>query len=215
MSAPRHFSRISVILVFVACLLSAVFAPCAFAKLSDIGSSSNKNAIETTIKPTIAEAIKDVEESAKDTAGTTQAVLKTTVAEMVSAAAGLNGRYVSFAGEAVGGVIAADGSNVWVNIGGRDSLIGVYMTKEQASQIEYQGAYNVKGSEMEIKGTLNTSCAEHDGELDVHAAEVSVVSPGGEVEKALSTKKFALAAALLVAGACLYLLYYRRKQAAR
>lgn len=93
-----------------------------------------------------------------------------TVAELVAAEPELDGTLVSFAGEAIGEPIDADDDHKWVNVSGGDKLVGVLMTNEQVDQITNYGAYDVKGSELQIAGTLNTSCTDHDGELDVHAA---------------------------------------------
>ena len=91
----------------------------------------------------------------------------------------LDGTYVSFNGEAIGDIIQADDEHKWVNILGEDSsMIGVYMTNEQAAKISILGNYHKHGDTLEIVGLYSVACKEHQGELDVHASEVNVLEEG-------------------------------------
>lgn len=137
----------------------------------------------------------------------------TTVAELVAADPALDGTEVRFVGEAIGEPIIADEGHVWVNVAGQGKLIGVYMSDEQAALIENYGHYLVEGTDLEIAGVFDTSCSMHDGELDVHAGHVDVVSPGGAMVGDDGTWKLYAGGFLLAAGSVMWLVYrYRRRR---
>lgn len=138
---------------------------------------------------------------------------ETTVADLVAANPVLDGTEVRFVGEAIGEPIDADVGHVWVNVAGQEKLIGVYLTNDQAEQITDYGGYLVEGTQLQITGTFDTSCSMHDGELDVHADNVSTVSSGGTVSGDEGTWKLYAGGSLIVAGAVMWLVYrYRRRK---
>jgi hypothetical protein len=99
-------------------------------------------------------------------------------AEVVEMGPDLDGETIVVEGEAVGDVLRAMGGGKWVNVLGDEVGLGVWMDDEQVAQIEYLGNYQQSGDRIRVTGGLNTQCAQHGGEFDLHAERVEVVEPG-------------------------------------
>jgi hypothetical protein len=131
------------------------------------------------------------------------------VPEIVSEAHELDGRTVTFEGEAIGEALRADRRTVWVNVLDEGTAIGVWMPKEMAARIARFGSYRQTGDTVRVTGTLNLACDQHGGDLDVHAASLEVVAAGKPrservrpLEALVGAAGFAIAgAAVLVARA--------------
>lgn len=109
-----------------------------------------------------------------------EVVVNTRIAVLASVNRALDKTEVRFTGEAVGEVIDAGTGYRWVNVcdnGGNS--IGVYMTDEQAEHVVNCGDYKTAGTVLDITGAYYISCDTHQGALDVHASQVSLVDAGG------------------------------------
>jgi len=190
--------RVLLGMVISACLVGSA-APVAGAVTYDRGYSSSPYASQQdSSDPSVDESL--------------GVALQMTVSELTSADPVMAGSLVSFAGEAIGEPIDADAGHKWVNVSGGGSLIGVYMTDEEAAQITNYGAYGVKGTELDIVGTFDTSCEQHGGDLDVHAAKVGVVSPGGRLSIDPGVWKLYLGVGLMALGGAAWILYRIRRR---
>lgn len=110
-----------------------------------------------------------------------EVVVNTRIAVLASVNRALDKTEVRFTGEAVGEIIDADDEHKWVNVcdnGGNS--IGVYMTDEQAEHVVNCGDYKTTGTVLDITGAYYIACDAHQGALDVHASQVSLVDAGGE-----------------------------------
>lgn len=110
-----------------------------------------------------------------------EVVVNTRIAVLASVNRALDKTEVRFTGEAVGEIIDADDGHKWVNVcdnGGNS--IGVYMTDEQAEHVVNCGDYKTTGTVLDITGAYYIACDAHQGALDVHASQVSLVDAGGE-----------------------------------
>lgn len=117
-----------------------------------------------------------------------QVVVDTRIGVLTTVNRALDDATVSFSGEVVGEVLNAEDGYKWVNLLGSDgSCVGVYLSETDAGMIAHVGNYSTTGTTLQIKGVYHTSCSEHQGELDVHAAEVSVVDAGGTVSHAMDS----------------------------
>lgn len=121
----------------------------------------------------------------------------------------LDGAMVRFTGEAIGEDLHADADHRWVNVLSEGTAVGVYVTNEQAAQIEVYGDYGSQGAIVEVVGNVNVGCDQHAGEFDVHATEFTVISPGATVEHPVVPAK-AVAAGIALALALLEARLYRR-----
>lgn len=121
------------------------------------------------------------------------------ISELVTADTFHDGQTVQVQGEVVGDLIAdeSDSSYCWVSLQelGVESpaVVSVYMTREFASQIDSWGHYGQQGTTLQVMGTFNLSCVDHQGLSDIHAQTVSVVEKGKEIRNEASSIEFTLA----------------------
>lgn len=124
---------------------------------------------------------------------------------LLSAGERQNNREVMFTGEAVGEPIYADDQNVWINTKSDNAMIGVFMTSDQAAQIASFARYEQTGDMLQVCGTYHLACAQHNGELDVHASIVSIDAPGEEVKDPVASWTYAYGVIMIVIGCILFL----------
>jgi len=62
---------------------------------------------------------------------------------------------------------------------------------------------------VKIRGTFNAACAEHGGDMDIHATSLEVVTPGRVVREPVKFVKLGIALALLALAATLWVAYRR------
>ena len=139
-------------------------------------------------------------------------VTSTTVSALLADNGTLSGQQVSFFAEAIGDPIRSEDGRIWVNVLGDGQLIGVCMTPEQVESITNWGGYCVKGTELQITGTLDLSCSSHGGNLDIHADNVAVISPGGAFAENVQYGELYAGIALVCLGAGLWALYALRRR---
>ena len=124
------------------------------------------------------------------------------VTDLVERAAELDGRRVALEGEAIGSPMIRD-SGAWVNIADRSGALGVWMGAETARGIARFGSYGAVGDTLRVTGVFHRACAEHGGDMDVHADGTIVTAPGRPVAHPVPAGRVvaALALALVAAGA--------------
>lgn len=140
--------------------------------------------------------------------------LTTTVPTLVTYTAADDGRLVTFSGEAIGEALRSDGDFVWVNVLEGGTAVGVHVHRDVADRIDGFGDWGRTGSIIDVVGTVNIACPEHEGDFDVHARELVVVEPSVPREHPLSPWKIPVAAAAGLTGAVLlgYLRTLRRRE---
>lgn len=99
-------------------------------------------------------------------------------AEVVAIDRARDGSVITVEGEAIGEDLRALGGGRWVNILGDGVGLGIWMPEEMAEKIEYFADYRHSGDVIRVTGVVNIACDEHNGEFDVHARELTVVSRG-------------------------------------
>ena len=100
--------------------------------------------------------------------------------EIVSLPPSEGGLDVTMEGEAILAALRSDEGHVFVNLLQDDTAVGVWMSRVQADRIDGFGRYGRSGTFLRVEGVVNVACAQHGGDLDVHAARVEVVSPAQE-----------------------------------
>lgn len=131
------------------------------------------------------------------------------VSDLVSAHHSLDGREVIFFGEAIGEALGGHRDWKWVNVLGATDAVGVVIPAEWVGRIDRFGDYQEFGSRVRVEGILNIACAEHGGDLDVHATALEVVEPGRDRPDEASPIRFVGAGGLVVFGLGLFALYGR------
>jgi hypothetical protein len=90
-----------------------------------------------------------------------------------------DGKTVSFKGEVLQDLMARkDGT--WMNLSdGNNVAMGVFVPKDVVMPvIDHTESYRTIGDVVLITGVFHRTCVQHEGETDIHATSVTVVTPG-------------------------------------
>ena len=205
----RLFNIFAVMLAF-----ALAFALPASAFAEDEDPSSSDSAASATPEPATS-----VDANAENIVDPTQRadnsfIYDTTIEDILAETSLHDGRIVQFVGEAIGDRVLDDASGkyCWVTVesmaDGSDANISVYMTVEQAEQIDHFGRYGVTGTTLQIRGTFNQACSNHEGLVDVHATNVGVMARGVEHPDTLNLSNFGFGIFLIIVGAALMAAFY-------
>lgn len=123
--------------------------------------------------------------------------------ELIEHAADYDKTEICFKGEAIGDILYRN-ANAWVNLSdGNNSAIGVYMTAESAGGITALGGYGQTGDILVVRGTFNRACAEHGGDMDIHAESIEYISRGAAYQPELPQWLVPLAAGGSICAICI------------
>ena len=132
--------------------------------------------------------------------------------DLIDHAKDYDNQTVVYEGEVLGDILNR-GDHAWLAIYDGSNTIGIYVTAEQAAQITVVGGYGKHGDSVRIEGVFHRACAEHGGDMDIHASSVTVLAAGTLVQMPLSRLVATLAIALPLPAAGLLLLVWRRRAA--
>lgn len=129
-----------------------------------------------------------------------------------------DGRTITFTGEAVRESMVR-GDSAWIHLNddayatvaagprttlaGYNSGLGVWTEAAAAEEVSVFGDYRHRGDLVRAEGVFNAACAQHGGDMDIHASRLEIVSQGGAIPyvvegwKAPAALALALAAVLL------------------
>ena len=136
-------------------------------------------------------------------------IYDTTIGAIIEQSSLYNGRTVQVIGEAIGDRIVdtRNPSRCWVTLGaieeGATGSVFVLLSNEQANQIDHYGRYGVTGTTLQVRGTFYQACAEHDGQADLHATEVSVMVRGVEHPDQFNPEEFLPGIIAVIIGAAI------------
>jgi hypothetical protein len=104
------------------------------------------------------------------------------------------------------------GAHAWVNVNDDINAIGIWVPKSMLTEISHRGTYGEKGDLIEISGVFHRSCAEHGGDLDIHAASIVKLKDGYSTAKPMSAAKvrYAVISGLILVLVLLWKVYRRR-----
>lgn len=147
-------------------------------------------------------------------------IYDTAIADLDKADSYMDGQTVQITGEVVGDRINAgtDGAHSWLMIEAIDGSyaeLAVYVPNAAADLVDTYGAYGRQGTVMQLRGTFNLSCPDHEGLSDLHAEHYAVVSKGSSAPDTLNVAKFVPGAVLLLIGGGLLLVFYRLRERQR
>lgn len=130
--------------------------------------------------------------------------------ELIDQAKDYDNQRVVYEGEVLGDILYR-GDHAWLAVSDGNNTIGIYVAAEQARQISMVGGYGKHGDTIRVEGVFHRACAEHGGDLDIHANTVAVLEVGEDVQMPLSRLVTILAIALpLPATGLLYLAWKLR-----
>ncbi|MCK9614171.1 MAG: DNA-binding protein [Candidatus Omnitrophica bacterium] len=116
-----------------------------------------------------------------------------------------DGKKVLYKGEVVGDIMMR-ADHVWLHVNDGNIAIGIWASNALTKNISYAGDYQKRGDIVEVSGTFHRSCAEHGGDLDIHADIIKIITSGAIVIKPINNKKIYLGVGLLIIVLLLYVL---------
>lgn len=134
--------------------------------------------------------------------------------DLIDRAKDFDNTTVVYEGEVLGDILDR-GEYAWLAVSDGSNTIGCYVTRAQAEQIDFVGGYGKRGDAVRIVGVFHRACAEHGGDLDIHAQSVTVLQAGQAVPMPLSRSVTILAIVLPLPAAALLILIWRRRAADR
>ena len=134
--------------------------------------------------------------------------------DLIDHAKDYDGKTIVYEGEVVGDILYR-GAFAWLAVSDGNNTIGCYVTQADAEQISSVGGYGKTGDKVRISGVFHRACAEHGGDLDIHALTVTVLSAGERVQMPVSRLVSILAIALPLPTAGLLLLVWKKRAATR
>lgn len=121
----------------------------------------------------------------------------------------LDGQTVIYTGEAVGTILKRDGY-AWVNLNDGSNAIGIVISSEMAESIQHMGGYGQIGDQVEVVGTFHRACAEHGGDMDIHADTIRIVKNGSAAPEKLNTDYLIWSVILAIGAASFAFIVYRK-----
>ena len=98
-------------------------------------------------------------------------------AELINNAKHYDGQTVVYEGEVIGDVMGR-GAYAWINVRDEGGAIGIWLRQDLTKDILHAGSYKSQGDWIEITGVFHRACAQHGGDLDIHAQGIRQISPG-------------------------------------
>lgn len=136
-------------------------------------------------------------------------VMSTT--ELVENSYKWDGKMVSFKGEVLQDLmVRADGT--WMNLSdGNNTAMGVFVPKDVTMPaISHTEDYRSVGDVVVITGVFHRVCAQHEGETDIHATTVTIVTPGSTKANPIRPGRVVVLVVLVALLGLVMWLYYRK-----
>lgn len=108
--------------------------------------------------------------------------------DLINNAKEYDNKTIEYKGEVIGDVMVR-GDHAWLHVNDGIIAIGVWGPKTMIEDIHYAGDYHKKGDIVEVAGTFHRSCAEHGGDLDIHASEIKKLTSGSLIVQPISRNK--------------------------
>ena len=149
-------------------------------------------------------------------------IYDTTIDSLFEQASIYEGDTVQVVGEVIGDLIRADEGGremYWIMLTSTETenkaSISVLLTAEQAKQIDHFGRYGVTGTTLQVRGTFQQACVEHQGLPDLHATTVSALARGVEHPDSFRLRDFLPGGVAVLIGAILLGVYYFVRERSR
>lgn len=126
--------------------------------------------------------------------------------ELIANTRQYDGKLIFFQGEVVGDIMSR-GEFVWLNVLDGQNALGIWTSLDLAKGILYSANYTTIGDKVKIQGTFNRRCAQHGGDLDIHAVSIKKINSGMGVHE--KTDKVKLTLVVVLGGLCLILILIR------
>ncbi len=140
-----------------------------------------------------------------------------TIKSLESADSYMDGQTVQVVGEVVGDRVISekDPAYSWITLEAVDGTyaeVSVYLSARTSDAIDTYGAYGRHGTTLQVRGTFNLACADHEGLSDLHATSVEVVAKGYEITPPFNMSQVVPGILLVLVGLGLMLAFRRLQE---
>ena len=145
-------------------------------------------------------------------------IYDTSITDLSTADTYYDKQTVQVTGEVVGDrITAGDGRHCWLQLASPSdsSTVSVYLTKESADKVDTYGAYGRKGTTLQVRGTFNLACPDHDGASDLHAQVVTVTEKGKATPDEFDINAFTPGMVTVMIGLAMMVVFYLLRERQR
>ncbi len=131
--------------------------------------------------------------------------------DLIENALALDGRTITYSGEVIGDFMQR-GDHVWLNVSDGSNAVGVWVETTLAGAVATPGRYGTHGDEVRVTGVFHRACAEHGGDMDIHAEKMELLGAGYPVSHGVQRWRLVLAALVTAADAVILLRWIRKRR---
>ena len=145
-------------------------------------------------------------------------IYDTSITDLSTADTYYDKQTVQVTGEVVGDrITAGDGRHCWLQLASPSdsSTVSVYLTNESADKVDTYGAYDRKGTTLQVRGTFNLACPDHDGASDLHAQVVTVTEKGKATPDEFDINAFTPGMVTVMIGLAMMVVFYLLRERQR
>ena len=145
-------------------------------------------------------------------------IYDTSITDLSTADTYYDKQTVQVTGEVVGDrITAGDGRHCWLQLASPadSSTVSVYVTNESADKVDTYGAYDRKGTTLQVRGTFNLACLDHDGASDLHAQVVTVTEKGKATPDECDINAFIPGVVTVMIGLAMMVVFYLLRERQR
>lgn len=145
-------------------------------------------------------------------------IYDTSITDLSTADTYYDKQTVQVTGEVVGDrITAGDGRHCWLQLAlpSDSSTVSVYLTNESADKVDTYGAYGRKGTTLQVRGTFNLACPDHDGASDLHAQVVTVTEKGKAAPDEFDINAFTPGMVTVMIGLAMMVVFYLLRERQR
>jgi len=132
------------------------------------------------------------------------------VARLIEESVEADGKRVVIEGELIGDFMPR-GDFGWLSGSDEYTAISVWAEKGGVPVDMMLGAYDVKGDKVQVTGTMHRACAQHGGDLDIHAETIILIQRGELVAHPVDSSRLAAAMVLGIGGLWAFVLWRRHE----
>ncbi len=145
-------------------------------------------------------------------------IYDTSITDLSTADTYYDKQTVQVTGEVVGDrITAGDGRHCWLQLASPSdsSTVSVYLTNESADKVDTYGTYGRKGTTLQVRGTFNLACPDHEGASDLHAQVVTVTEKGKAAPDEFDINAFIPGAVTVMIGLAMMVVFYLLRERQR
>ena len=132
------------------------------------------------------------------------------VTRLVEKSAETDGKSVVVVGELIGDFMPR-GDHGWLSVSDEGTAISVWVEKGEVPADMILGVYGVMGDKVQVTGIMHRTCAEHGGDLDIHAGSILLIRRGEPVVHPVDSSRLVAAIVLGIGGFWAFALWRRHE----